>query len=115
MEWLNNPRDAQNMEVDIGYIPHMELRSSRPSLNAFHAGRDHRETRLEEEENGDDYEAAIRDITWSNEIPVEEARRLLEVEMYPFKKVSKLQSKGKECDLNIFINSSTRRSYLKRF
>ena len=85
MEWLNNPRDAQNMEVDIGYMPQMELKSTRPSVSALHAGQDHRETQLQPT---DDYEKSIEDIVWKKEISQAEARRKLEIKMYPFKKVS---------------------------
>ena len=32
MEWLNGPRESENMEVDIGFMPQMELKATRSSV-----------------------------------------------------------------------------------
>ena len=85
MEWLNAPRDAQNMEVDIGYMPLMELKSSRPSVNVIQDGEDQRDVRQKSMEN---YDKFITDIKWTEEITASEAQRKIEIKMYPFKEVS---------------------------
>ena len=75
-----------NMEVDIGYLPKMKLKSVAPSyLNA-----DDISSRPEE-----------LDIKWEREITHEEALTILEQKMYPFKKVpylsfGKAYTKAKE-------------------
>lgn len=83
MEWVTDSAEQDNMEVDIGFMPQMELRSSRSSIHVFdEAGR--QGYRLSAEP---DDEAVLSGITWQEEISVAEARRRLEVEMYPFKQV----------------------------
>ena len=39
MEWLNGPQESQNMEVDIGYMPQMELKSTGPSIHMYQDGK----------------------------------------------------------------------------
>ena len=85
MEWLNAPKDVNNMEVDIGYMPKMELKSTGASVLAFDRGQDRRDRKIESA--GIDHEQAIQSIRWTEEITQEEARRKLEVAMYPFKEV----------------------------
>ena len=75
-----------NMEVDIGYLPKMKLKSIAPSYS--HA--DDISARPEE-----------KDIKWEREISREEALTILEQKMYPFKKVpylsfDKAYTKAKE-------------------
>jgi len=72
------------MEVDIGFIPQMELRSTRASVQAFHAGIDQRITRLE---SSPSYQSSVESIKWTKEISQAEAQHRLEVKMYPFKEV----------------------------
>ena len=40
MEWLNGPVETENMEVDIGYMPEMDLKSTGPSQPAILNGHD---------------------------------------------------------------------------
>lgn len=100
MEWLtgqteknddstgddNEVNEQNNMEVDIGYLPKMKLRSTAPSY--YHAA--NVSSRPEE-----------REIKWQREISHEEAITILETKMYPFKKVpylsfDKAYTKAKE-------------------
>uniref|UniRef100_A0A8C5QVC9 EF-hand domain-containing protein n=1 Tax=Leptobrachium leishanense TaxID=445787 RepID=A0A8C5QVC9_9ANUR len=87
MEWLYGASESSNMEVDIGYLPLMELESFGPSIptvifdengeviDSRHAG-------------GEPIEFVFEDINWQSEISWQEAAKKLEVTMYPFKKVS---------------------------
>ena len=79
MEWvLDNGPDS--LEVDIGYIAQMELRSTGPSVPAIvDSGLDIRDHFIEPHPG--------EEISWLEEISDEEARRKLEVVFYPFKKV----------------------------
>lgn len=86
MEWLYGASESSNMEVDIGYLPQLELESTSPSTPIFI---------LDEEgnvinsrgEGGDPIQFVFEDIHWSSEISRREAARHLEVTFYPFKKV----------------------------
>ena len=83
MEWLNGPTESENMEVDIGYMPLMQVNISAPS----------RIWRFPSDiESPMDIDSSVLDIVqnikWSKEIEQEEAFRELEVKMYPFKQVS---------------------------
>lgn len=63
LEWLNDPGDdstMENMEVDIGFVPRMELLADLQDVPAF---------------------------DWDEEISMEEAFDRIEVTMYPFKQV----------------------------
>lgn len=83
MEWLKN--DAEDsMEVDIGYMEQMELRSTGPSRPATYEGYDIRQSLKPET----DSEEVIDDLTWTKEVQVDMCERAMEVEFYPFKKVN---------------------------
>lgn len=82
MEWLNGPTETENMEVDIGFMPLMMA-----NITA-------RSRRLRHPQDGElpvDPDDRIHDILnnikWTEEIPIEDALRSLEIKMYPFKKV----------------------------
>ncbi|GCB82726.1 hypothetical protein scyTo_0021709 [Scyliorhinus torazame] len=89
MEWLYGAGETGNMEVDIGYLPQMELRASGPSI-----------PNIIVDENGNVIDGAdasgepiqfiFEEIVWQSEISFEEAVNRLETTMYPFKKVSYL-------------------------
>ncbi len=83
MEWMNGPIEGENMEVDIGFMPQMELRSLLPSEEVPVYG-----------ENGELlYEPPPKTgkndgpIVWTQEITMEDAMRILETKLYPFKQV----------------------------
>ena len=84
MEWQNGPKDEEQMEVDIGFMPQMEVRATRNSVQVMFGGKDNRDLFIEQ---SDDYEEFIQNIEWNKEISFSKARRSLEVELYPFKKV----------------------------
>uniref|UniRef100_A0AAY5KH39 EF-hand domain-containing protein n=1 Tax=Esox lucius TaxID=8010 RepID=A0AAY5KH39_ESOLU len=86
MEWLYGASESSNMEVDIGYLPQMELQATGPSTPSF----------IQDEEGnildsrgggGDPVQFVFEDIHWTSEISREDAARRLEVTFYPFKKV----------------------------
>uniref|UniRef100_A0A914BHM6 EF-hand domain-containing protein n=1 Tax=Patiria miniata TaxID=46514 RepID=A0A914BHM6_PATMI len=84
MEWMNGPMENENMEVDIGYMPQMELTVSSPSSHISVYG-----------ENGEVLQEAappINDllngnVVWNNQITMEDAFSILELHYYSFKKV----------------------------
>uniref|UniRef100_A0A3Q3A7F9 Selenoprotein N n=1 Tax=Kryptolebias marmoratus TaxID=37003 RepID=A0A3Q3A7F9_KRYMA len=86
MEWLYGASESSNMEVDIGYLPQLELQSTGPSTPSVI---------LDEEGKvidsraggGEPIQFVFEEIHWSSEISREEAFRRLEVTLYPFKKV----------------------------
>jgi hypothetical protein len=82
MEWLNGPKEQDNMEVDIGHMARMELRATRSSVPVHSEGKDYTDTYVP----GVD-EEIVKNIVWNKEISEAKAARLLEVKMYPFKKV----------------------------
>ncbi|CAH1792745.1 unnamed protein product [Owenia fusiformis] len=86
LEWLNGPREAENMEVDIGFIPQMELRNTAPSIHAYNGGKDNRETFIEKKESAK--ETAVKSIKWKEEISFQKCANKLEVAFYPFKEVT---------------------------
>lgn len=89
MEWLYGASESSNMEVDIGYLPQLELQSTGPSTPSII---------MDEEGNiidsrdggGEPIQFVFEDINWTSEISQQEATRRLEVTLYPFKKVSYL-------------------------
>lgn len=89
MEWLYGASENSNMEVDIGYIPQMELEAVGPSVPSVI---------LDEDGNvidsrppsGEPLQFVFEEIKWQQELSWEEAARRLEVAMYPFKKVAYL-------------------------
>ncbi|KAL4624193.1 selenoprotein N-like [Arapaima gigas] len=91
MEWLYGASESSNMEVDIGYLPQMELQATRPSVPTF----------IHDEEGnvidsrvggagGDPIQFVFEEIAWKSEISHEEAARRMELTFYPFKKVEYL-------------------------
>ncbi|KPP63889.1 selenoprotein N-like [Scleropages formosus] len=91
MEWLYGASESSNMEVDIGYLPQMELQATGPSVPTF----------IHDEEGnvidsrvggagGDPVQFVFEEIHWKSEISREEAARRMEVTFYPFKKVEYL-------------------------
>lgn len=86
MEWLYGASESSNMEVDIGYLPQMELRAARPSTPSVVY--DEQGNVIDSRgEGGEPIQFVFEEIVWSAEISREEAARELEVTMYPFKKV----------------------------
>uniref|UniRef100_A0A673YPJ5 Selenoprotein N n=1 Tax=Salmo trutta TaxID=8032 RepID=A0A673YPJ5_SALTR len=89
MEWLYGATENSNMEVDIGYLPQMELRAAGPSTPSFI--QDEEGNIIDSRGGGSDpVQFVFEDIHWTSEISREEAARRLEVTFYPFKKVSYL-------------------------
>ena len=85
MEWLNGPQEG-NMEVDIGFMPQMELNITRGSVQAIYGGEDLRTSYIP---TTDDYQQAVSAIQWTQELTFAEVEEKLEVRLYPFKKVCK--------------------------
>ncbi|KAF6721832.1 Selenoprotein N [Oryzias melastigma] len=77
MEWLYGASESSNMEVDIGYLPQMELQSTGPSTPSII---------LDEEGNvidrrdgsSEPIQFVFEEIHWTSEISREEAARHLE-------------------------------------
>lgn len=89
MEWLYGASESSNMEVDIGYLPQLELQSSGPSTPSIIT--DELGNVLDSRDGGaEPVHFVFEDIVWSSELSREEAARRLEVALYPFKKVSYL-------------------------
>ncbi|KAJ7304322.1 hypothetical protein JRQ81_011869 [Phrynocephalus forsythii] len=85
MEWLYGALESSNMEVDIGYLPQMELESLGPSIpSVIH---DENGNVMDSRE-GEPIQFIFEEIAWQEEISWVEAARKLEVAMYPFKKIS---------------------------
>lgn len=89
MEWLYGASETSNMEVDIGYIPQMELEAVGPSVPSVILDEDGNmiDSRLP---SGEPLQFVFEEIKWHQELSWEEAARRLEVAMYPFKKVNYL-------------------------
>ncbi|CAL1527149.1 unnamed protein product [Lymnaea stagnalis] len=84
MEWLIDKNDPEVMEVDIGYMPHMEL------ISAGHS-KPHDEVAYESinfpvELRGMANSSSVK-IQWEVEITENDAMEALAVKFYPFKKV----------------------------
>lgn len=86
MEWLYGASESSNMEVDIGYLPQLELRSTGPSTPSVIVDE---EGNVIDSRDGssEPIQFVFEEIHWSSEINEEEAFRRLEVTFYPFKKV----------------------------
>ena len=80
MEWLTRDNEL-DMEVEIGYMPQMELES----ISASSPG--------QSEATGHQSEAGDQRIVWQEEIERETAEVELEKAMYPFKQVTDHVSK----------------------
>lgn len=87
MEWLYGARESSNMEVDIGYLPQMELESLGPSIPSVIHDENGNVINSRDPE-GEPIQFIFETISWQQEITWEEASHKLEVAMYPFKKVS---------------------------
>ncbi|CAL9686536.1 unnamed protein product [Knipowitschia caucasica] len=89
MEWLYGSSESSNMEVDIGYLPQMELLSSGPSTPSVIF--DEEGNILDSKESSQEpIQFVFEDIVWSSEISHEDTVRRMEVTYYPFKKVDYL-------------------------
>ena len=90
MEWHN--QENENMEVDIGYSPRMELMSSMPSLKSHISDQDGVMRSISKEHLKPLFEKSYKDlverIKWDEEIEIKEAFVKLEQSFYPFKKVT---------------------------
>lgn len=84
MEWLNGPEASENMEVDIGYVSQMEIKSSSPSLKA---NQFNQAASFIKPITTELYQTFINQIKWSEEISLDDAFSHLEQSFYPFKKV----------------------------
>lgn len=89
MEWLYGASESSNMEVDIGYLPQLELQSLSPSTPSFILDQDGNVIDSRGE-GGEPIQFVFEEIHWTSEISRQEAARHLEVTFYPFKKVSYL-------------------------
>uniref|UniRef100_A0A7N4PSU7 Selenoprotein N n=2 Tax=Sarcophilus harrisii TaxID=9305 RepID=A0A7N4PSU7_SARHA len=89
MEWLYGANEKSNMEVDIGYLPQMELESQGPSVPSVIQDENGNviDSRLP---SGEPIQFMFEDIVWQRELSWEKATQQLEVAMYPFKKVTYL-------------------------
>uniref|UniRef100_W5KUT1 Selenoprotein N n=1 Tax=Astyanax mexicanus TaxID=7994 RepID=W5KUT1_ASTMX len=86
MEWLYGSSESSSMEVDIGYLPQMELRAAGPSTPSVIY--DEQGNVIDSSvEGGEPIQFVFEEIHWSSEISREEAANRLEVTFYPFKKV----------------------------
>lgn len=93
MEWIEN--NEQQMEVDIGFMSRLEVKSTAPSINVTQtvnhpSGKDE-EVNLSQvpipEISDASYQNVIKSLSWTEEISIEEALSLLENSFYPFKQV----------------------------
>lgn len=90
MEWLTDDSvDQENMMVDIGYMPQMELKSMTPSKKA--------DEQIPHSSSDSDqvFEQILINsekpsISWTEEITTDKAMDILSVKMFPFKEVSYL-------------------------
>lgn len=86
MEWLYGTSESSNMEVDIGYLPKMELLATGPSIPSVIY--DENGNAVDSRDPlGDPIEFVFEEIHWQSEISWTQAAKKLEVTMYPFKKV----------------------------
>ncbi|KAG7328663.1 hypothetical protein KOW79_008607 [Hemibagrus wyckioides] len=86
MEWLYGASESSSMEVDIGYLPQMELRAAGPSTPSVIY--DEQGNVIDSQtEGGEPIQFVFEEIHWSSEISRGEAADRLEVTFYPFKKV----------------------------
>lgn len=89
MEWLYGASESSNMEVDIGYLPQLELQSRSPSTPTVIV--DEKGNIIDHQSYGSEpVQFVFEEIHWTSELSHEEAARRMEVSFYPFKKVSYL-------------------------
>lgn len=90
MEWLYGASESSNMEVDIGFLPQMELKSTGPSTPSVIMDEEgHVIDRKDSTQEPIHF--IFEDILWSSEISQQEAAHRMEVTFYPFKKVDYLR------------------------
>uniref|UniRef100_A0A3Q3WLV8 Uncharacterized protein n=1 Tax=Mola mola TaxID=94237 RepID=A0A3Q3WLV8_MOLML len=89
MEWLYGASESSNMEVDIGYLPQLELQSTGPSTPTVIMDEEGNVIDSRDS-NSEPIRFVFEDIHWSSEISRQEVARRLDVTFYPFKKVSYL-------------------------
>ena len=89
MEWHN--QDNDNMEVDIGYVPKMEILSSMPSTKSYIVDQEgikrSAHTQFIKPLFEHSYNVLVNRIKWDEEIDLKEAHSRLEKSFYPFKQV----------------------------
>lgn len=90
MEWLYGASESSNMEVDIGYLPQLELQSTGPSTPTVILDEQGNVIDSRNAGNGEAIQFVFEEISWTSEIGQQEAARRLDVTFYPFKKVSYL-------------------------
>lgn len=89
MEWLYGGSEGSNMEVDIGYLPQLELRSSGPSTPSIIT--DEIGNIVDSQDSSrEPIHFVFEEILWAAELSHQEASQRLEVTLYPFKKVAYL-------------------------
>lgn len=89
MEWLYGASESSNMEVDIGYLPQMELLSTGPSTPSIIV--DEQGNVIDSRDGSSEpIQFVFEDIHWTSELSRQEAARRLDVTFYPFKRVSYL-------------------------
>ncbi|MBN3301932.1 SELN protein, partial [Amia calva] len=85
MEWLYGASESSNMEVDIGFLPQMELEAMGPSIPSF--VQDENGNVIDSRNaGGEPIQFVFEEIHWQQVISWEEAARRLEITLYPFKK-----------------------------
>ncbi|MEQ2191210.1 hypothetical protein XENOCAPTIV_023813 [Xenoophorus captivus] len=86
MEWLYGASESSNMEVDIGYLPQLELQSVGPSTPSVIVDE---EGNVIDSQDGssEPIQFVFEEIHWTSEMSQEEAFHCMEVTFYPFKKV----------------------------
>ncbi|MEQ2290997.1 hypothetical protein AMECASPLE_008811 [Ameca splendens] len=86
MEWLYGASESSNMEVDIGYLPQLELQSVGPSTPSVIVDE---EGNVIDSQDGssEPIQFIFEEIHWTSEMSQEEAFHRMEVTFYPFKKV----------------------------
>ncbi|KAG5265860.1 hypothetical protein AALO_G00247150 [Alosa alosa] len=89
MEWLYGASESSNMEVDIGYLPQMELQATGPSIPTVI--QDENGNVIDSRQEGSEpIQFVFEEIHWTSEIRQDEAAQNIEVTFYPFKKISYL-------------------------
>uniref|UniRef100_A0A2K5F960 EF-hand domain-containing protein n=1 Tax=Aotus nancymaae TaxID=37293 RepID=A0A2K5F960_AOTNA len=80
MEWLYGASESSHMEVDIGYIPQMELEATGPSVPSMILDEDGSviDSHLP---SGEPLQFVFEEIKWQQELSWEEAARHLEVKV----------------------------------
>ncbi|TSS85072.1 Selenoprotein N [Bagarius yarrelli] len=123
MEWLYGTSESSNMEVDIGYLPQMELRASGPSTPSVIYD-EQGNVMDSREEGGEPIHFVFEEIHWISEISRDDAAGRIEVTFYPFKKVeylpfpeafSRAETEGKLADEENLGLSQKARLHLEQY